>query len=151
MRKIPFLGKKRYKLSYAKQIALLNAYFENGDSYMTHNGFVWKCSITPTPISSTYVLKIEYKDGGKPNSYIVSPKPLPLAKGAKTLPHVYNNKQQRLCLYHPALNEWNPSKPIATTIVHWAIQWMFYYEIWLYTGKWEGGGHGNWDSEYDDN
>ncbi len=30
-------------------------------------------------------------------------------------------------------------------IVHWAVLWMFYYESWVGTGKWMGGGHGNWD------
>lgn len=36
---------------------------------------------------------------------------------------------------------------IANTIVHWAVEWMYYYEIWVSTGKWMGGGHGNWDVE----
>jgi hypothetical protein len=24
---------------------------------------------------------------------------------------------------------------------------MYYYEIWVTTGRWMGGGHGNWDVE----
>ena len=39
---------------------------------------------------------------------------------------------------------------IADTIVHWAIEWLYYYENWAYTGKWLGGGHGNWDADFND-
>ena len=34
---------------------------------------------------------------------------------------------------------------IAETIVQCAVMWMFFYESWVFTGKWLGGGHGNWD------
>lgn len=30
---------------------------------------------------------------------------------------------------------------IANTIVPWTSEWLFYYEIWLATGQWHGGGH----------
>lgn len=29
---------------------------------------------------------------------------------------------------------------IANTILPWTSLWLYYYEIWLGTGKWEGGG-----------
>ena len=29
---------------------------------------------------------------------------------------------------------------IAETIVPWASEWLFYYEIWKGTGEWYGGG-----------
>jgi hypothetical protein len=83
-----------------------------------------------------------------PQVYVVSPKPLVLAKGAEKLPHTYDTKRQRLCLFKPHCGEWNSSMLIADTIVHWAIEWLYYYENWVYTGKWLGGGHGNWDAEY---
>ena len=34
---------------------------------------------------------------------------------------------------------------ISKTIVHWAIEWLYYYEEWAYSGRWYGGGHGKWD------
>ena len=49
-------------------------------------------------------------------------------------------------LYHGILNA--TLNRIANTIVHWAIEWLYYYENWVYTGKWLGGGHGNWDADY---
>lgn len=79
---------------------------------------------------------------------MVSPKPLALAKGATKLPHTYDSKKQHLCLFNPHCGEWNSTMLIANTIVHWAIEWLYYYENWVYTGKWLGGGHGNWDADY---
>jgi hypothetical protein len=29
---------------------------------------------------------------------------------------------------------------IATTIIPWLALWLYYYEVWLATGHWEGGG-----------
>ena len=29
---------------------------------------------------------------------------------------------------------------LATTIVPWCSEWLFYYELWLATGEWLGGG-----------
>lgn len=60
------------------------------------------------------------------------------------VPHVYvlpiKNNLPVLCLFDPDDNEWEPGRPIAHTIVHWAAQWIACYEIWLATGKWTGGG-----------
>lgn len=53
-------------------------------------------------------------------------------------------KKQRLCLF--IRDEWNCGKLICDTIIHWAVQWMLYYESWRYTGVWLGGGLGNWDA-----
>lgn len=112
----------------------------------------WFGEFMPSALSDTYRLKITYTTGKPPKVYIVSPKPLPLAEGAKRLPHTYSysNGKQQLCLFLPKAGEWNSSMFIATTIVHWAVQWMYYYEIWVTTGKWMGGGHGNWDAEKKD-
>lgn len=30
---------------------------------------------------------------------------------------------------------------LADTIVVWASEWLFFYESWLLTGDWLGGGH----------
>ncbi len=29
---------------------------------------------------------------------------------------------------------------VAYTIVPWLMEWLVYYEVWLITGQWEGGG-----------
>ena len=37
-------------------------------------------------------------------------------------------------------DEFNLSMYISDTIVPWAVEWLFYYEVWLRTGKWQGEG-----------
>lgn len=129
-------------------VLLRHEYPKSTGSYGT-GLMIWQGDFTPSALSDTYRLKIVYKSGKDPKVYIVSPKPLPLAEGATRLPHTYNysDGKQRLCLFLPGVGEWNSSKPIANTIIHWAVQWMYYYEFWLATGIWFGGGHGNWNAE----
>lgn len=122
--------------------------FDNSIWHLRPHGFTWLFNVTPTAISDTYTLKMVYDEPFLPNIYVVSPKPLTLAKGAEKLPHTYDTKKQWLCLFKPNSGEWNSTMLIANTIVHWAIEWLYYYENWVYTGKWLGGGHGNWDAEY---
>ncbi len=136
-------------LTPIQQFNLLKRVFPDSYGSMQCGTMTWYGEFTPSALSDTYKLKITYSLGQPPKAYIVSPKPLLLAEGAKRLPHTYNcgNGKQQLCLYLPRSGQWKPSMVIAETFVHWAVQWMYYYEIWVSTGKWLGGGHGNWDVE----
>lgn len=138
------MEKNRFKYTPVQQFGMLKNKY-GGTGGPTPNGFFWCCDFTPTSLSDTYTLKIEYQMGYYPKSYIINPKPLSLADGAIRLPHTYDTKKQRLCLFNPDYKEWTSAMPIANTIVHWAVLWMFFYESWVCTGKWLGGGHGNWD------
>jgi hypothetical protein len=79
------------------------------------------------------------------NTTIVEPVPIynekpyePLAPlPGEILPHF--NPDNTLCLYHSA-KEWTPAMYLAETIVPWASEWLFHYEIWKGTGEWRGGG-----------
>jgi hypothetical protein len=33
-------------------------------------------------------------------------------------------------------------EPVDNTILPWISEWLFFYELWLFTGDWLGGGHG---------
>ena len=59
-------------------------------------------------------------------------------RDGKPPPHLYLGGD--LCLYLPGSGEWYPDKPVAATILPWASLWLYYYEIWLATGEWLGGG-----------
>lgn len=54
------------------------------------------------------------------------------------IPHLYPNGS--LCLYYPDYNEWNPNDFWADTLIPWTCLWLYYFELWLATGKWLGGG-----------
>ena len=103
-------------------------------------GLIWEGKLKPSDLSITYDIRIQYNKGYDPNVYVLSPKPLPLAKDVTKLPHVYDHEKQHLCLYHRHMNEWNEYKMIATTIIPWASEWLLHYEIWVATGTWHGGG-----------
>ena len=129
--------------TYLQLSALKSMY--GGVGSVNHEQMIWQSQITPTAISDTYCVQVKYKIGFRPHVYIKSPNPLPLAQGAKRLPHIWDEKKQEICLFRPEYQEWTGTMLMAKTLMHWAIQWLVYYESWLYTGVWQGGGHGNPD------
>jgi hypothetical protein len=60
------------------------------------------------------------------------------------IPHVYKNKTDPslpyLCLFSPSLGEWGVNDLLSDTTVFWANEWLYFYEGWLVTKKWRGGG-----------
>ena len=138
---------KNRDLSAAEQLNFLKVAYPDSQGQTTSKGFVWHCDIRPQPLSNVYRLKIQFFKDKSPRAFIESPVCLQLAKGATKLPHTYDTKRQWLCLFYPKYREWNHSMKVSETIVHWAILWMIYYESWVHTGVWQGGGHGNWDAE----
>ena len=132
------VNKKAISLSIQAGI-LKNHYPNSSLIWMKHNKFIWKYKLQPTALSINYQIKLVY-NGYKPDVFIEYPKPLQLANDCTTLEHVYNTKTQKICLYYGKANEWNSTMLIANTIIPWTSEWLFHYEIWAYTGKWNGGG-----------
>lgn len=62
-----------------------------------------------------------------------------LAQGER-IPHVYQQKPTRLCLYLPGTGQWSSDKWILKTIAPWAVLWLYFFEDWLATEEWKGGG-----------
>ena len=54
--------------------------------------------------------------------------------------HIYDDDKNRLCLFLPNSGEWDGARMLADTVIPWVSEWLFYYEIWLATEKWCGGG-----------
>lgn len=99
----------------------------------------WRYSRRPTLFSRAYDLRIEYQGRGFPSIWVDDPDLALLADG-RTLPHVYEQRPARLCLHFPPAKEWKTSDRIDLTIMPWADLWLLYYEAWLLTDEWEGGG-----------
>ena len=94
--------------------------------------------LQPTPESVEYTLKIRATVGSKiVGIYPVEPKIGRIINGKK-VPHMY--KDGSLCLFYPEYCEWNYADSWAETLIPWASLWLFYYELWLQTGEWLGGG-----------
>lgn len=100
---------------------------------------LWRFPATPSPLSRQYVARIEYALGHAPKVFIEAPDLVDLAAGRR-LPHVYEQSPPRLCLYLPGTQEWHPALRLDQTIVPWTSLWLFYFEDWLVTDQWSGGG-----------
>jgi len=100
------------------------------------NTGVWIGTIKPTPISTSYNVKIIYKFTDIPKVEVIEPD-LKIREGEIKIPHTYSGK--RPCIYYPK-TDWDKSKLIATTVIPWFALWLYYYEIWFATGEWLGGG-----------
>ena len=99
----------------------------------------WDFEARPTALSRVYGGRVIYRQDATPHVLVFRPDLVDLAGGRK-LPHVYQERPTRLCLYLPRAKEWNGSMSLSETIVPWTILWLFYFEEWLMSDDWKGGG-----------
>ncbi|WP_185287411.1 hypothetical protein [Chryseobacterium lactis] len=124
-----------------QQWIALKRHYDFGDIKFNGKELIWTGKLKSSPLGDDYLVRMEYKTKGTPKVFVLEPKILNLPPKKNKLEHVYDHQKQRLCLYYPKLNEWNETKCIAYTIMPWAIEWLYHYEIWLITdGEWKGGG-----------
>ncbi|MGI8423715.1 MAG: hypothetical protein ACR2NO_06330 [Chloroflexota bacterium] len=97
----------------------------------------WTGRLRPTALSQTYVVRIAYQRWDTPRVYVLSPR-LEQRPDGRLVPHRYS--KSRPCLYLPSANEWDSDRYIADTIIPWTSLWLYFYEVWLATGDWLGGG-----------
>ncbi len=111
---------------------------KHGQGHRNTDSFYWIFDAQPTPLSEIYkILVIYHKDLYSPWVYILSDDISQLSKA----PHLYDREKIRLCLYYPAgSNEWTKRDSLCNTIIAWTYLWLYYYEEWLYSGEWKGGG-----------
>lgn len=104
-----------------------------------------KQRIKPTEKSREYIVTIEYKIGNSPEVFLINQRLIKTKEDI--LPHCYKQDFMssekeciKLCLYYPRRGEWDSSMFISDTIIPWAIEWLYFYELWRMTGEWYGGG-----------
>lgn len=109
-----------------------------------NNTLIWEQEIQSDKFSKKYTIRIEY-DMSVPKVYINNQNILQSKNDI--IPHNYytkyisdKNQIVQLCLFYPKRKEWQRYMYIADTIVPWAIEWIYYYEMWRITGEWYGGG-----------
>lgn len=90
-------------------------------------------------MSRAYGLLLTYAAGGIPKVFVETPDIVALSLGRK-VPHVYSEDPLRLCLYWPKAREWTSDMLVDRTVVPWSYLWLFFFEDWLSTGEWRGGG-----------
>jgi len=125
-------------ISLRDQAALIRGCFPSFRTNRPGGELVANGEVQPTPRSSKYRLRITCRATDNiPQVHVVSPLLGPREPGG-SLPHIYLG--DRLCLYLPFSGEWSKHRSIAQTIIPWAIDWLFHYEVWHATGEWLGGG-----------
>jgi hypothetical protein len=95
--------------------------------------------LRPGLLFAVYRVEVQYSDHGVPEVFVLEPGLVALHG---PIPHTYAPKPPRhprrsLCLY---TGKWHPCDRISDTIVPWTAEWLAYYEVWLATGEWLGGG-----------
>ncbi len=95
--------------------------------------------LQPTLVSRPYLARLRFRDGGSPKVWVEDPDLSRIARD-RVIPHLYDHKKIQLCLYHPSRFEWSAKMPIAKTIIPWTCLWLYFFEDWLITGEWHGGG-----------
>lgn len=120
----------------AVQAVQLRRAFPESTCEISHGELVWEGTVRPTTLSDWYRVRLVYRHGKAPRVWVI--KPGLRNRGGSRPEHLYGDGS--LCLYYPKYREWNHSMWLARTVVPWACEWFLYYEVWLATGDWRGGG-----------
>lgn len=102
----------------------------------------YKFTISPSHFSRSYECLLRVTpDARIPDLIVLSPD-LELIAENRKLPHIYTHKEKgtKLCLWYPRKREWLPQMKFTDTFIPWTAEWLWYFEDWLYTGVWAGGG-----------
>ena len=85
-------------------------------------------------MSATYSVRIEYRVGKRPRVFVESPK-LRRRSPDERIEHTYGDDE-------PCIEDWDfrSNQQLALTVVPWLLLWLVFYESWLVTGEWQGGG-----------
>jgi hypothetical protein len=97
--------------------------------------------IAPTPLSRVYRCSLNIYTTKSPELFVLAPDLRAIAEG-RVLPHTYPHEGAgtKLCLWLPKAQEWSSKMRLDETYLPWAAEWLDYFEEWLLTDVWSGGG-----------
>ena len=111
-----------------------------GSGNLRGGRLTWHHEASPSPLSRIYGVRIEMDQQLSPDVFVETPD-LPVLAGGRKLPHVYQQDPPRAFVsIFRARREWEPWMRIDQTIVPWIVLWLFYFEEWLGSDEWKGGG-----------
>lgn len=124
-------------LSIDKQIALMRCAWPQLRTSRRRSGLFSRGWLHPSPLTGRYRVRIELEPVRLPHVYIEAPQLRPRRRSS-TVPHTYASDEP--CLFWPEGRDWSSSMAICDTVVPWLAEWLVFYELWLVTGEWAGGG-----------
>lgn len=132
---IPTLSQRRWEL---ERLGLEAARTE----IRSGRELVYSFSVRPSVLSRIYQCTLHIKPGSSFPAVVVRSPNLTELAGHRSIPHVYSfeGKGTKLCLWWPVAQEWNHKMKLGDTYIPWTVEWLGYFEDWLVTGVWEGGG-----------
>ena len=80
---------------------------------------------------SKYKIRIEFRSGFVPCVFVLNP-------NIERDPEIHIYQEGNLCLYFPGDLKWKDTTSIAEYTVPWIFEWIYFYELWTLTGRWEG-------------
>ena len=121
------------------QFSVIKENFVDVQYHVKKGRFTITMHLQPTEDSIVYTVKMISNIGSSlVNIYVTNPYIGNQVNGIK-VPHKYPDGS--LCLYYNANQmEINPDDLWAETLVPWTALWLYYYEKWIQTGEWLGGG-----------
>jgi hypothetical protein len=127
-------------LLLAHQYVALRTDWPEGDVRHDKNGLSWTGFLTPTALGRHYPVLLRYASlNHAPQMHVLGNVLKEVAPGRR-IPHLYCQRTERLCLYTPKLREWLPHMRLSRTMLPWAALWLLYFEDWVATDIWMGGG-----------
>ncbi len=121
-----------------KNLKLMDAKLE-----FTEVGLNFDFTLQPTLGGRRYGCRLLLRRGRHWPRFSVLTPDLQTLAGLRTLPHIYRSDGPGviLCLWYPKLCEWSEQLKLGETYIAWAIEWLIYFEDWLFSNQWMGGGH----------
>lgn len=133
---------KKSPFSLLQQKVALCSVYKDAKCYIDKKKkqLFWSGQIKPTAFSKEYNILMLYKLWESPKVWVYGDELKKL--DAEDFPHKFDinvdAKMVRICLYR--YSEFNVYKLLADTIIPWTVEWLYFYELWLATGEWLGGG-----------
>lgn len=133
---------RKPNIPLVRQAFYLKSEYPESKCVIQPNELTWYGEIKPTPVSRSYKIKIHCKGFNKRPRVVLYGEKIEGIERPDFPHHFQINEDKQevvLCLHMPY--EFDYKCWIADTIVPWTQEWLYYYEIWLATGEWCGGGH----------
>ena len=98
--------------------------------------------IQSTFSNNKYIIKIKYDTVYDIPKVFLLNENLPIYNN-EAIPHIYGYKRLNgknyvnLCTFFPK-EDWNNNMIIADTVFLWAVEWIYFFEIWSVSGSWCG-------------
>ncbi|WP_370053432.1 hypothetical protein [Leifsonia sp. EB41] len=122
------------RLTLAAQALALRSAFPSTKPVLRNGRLIWEHVLQPAAASDTYGVRLEARPCMQAEIFVTSPALRPDTQGR--LPHVYKNGS--LCLNRA--KDWRADQLFINTTIPWAIEWLFFYELWLVDRIWRGDG-----------